>query len=111
MMSKYLKFGLAIAILAIILRLIFTYNEKQNQNSLARSEAEQFLMDHGLSLDEFEGPEKFSRSNVPEIFIWRSTSHDPKLRLELSLIGEQVCLYRVVSDTNYKAVACRDLDL
>lgn len=85
-----------------------TYQENR-EAQVAAAIAQKFLDGRALQFADFEGPSMTSRPHTERIFVWKHRSGMQTIQLDVSPLGDFVCLYRVADGNHFQEMACEDL--
>lgn len=84
--------------------------ERGRQEEVAANIAYDFLKRRSIDFGEFEGPILRARPSTENVFMWYSDKRTPALRLEVSPLGDIVCLYEVLGPKELRQIECEQLN-
>ncbi len=97
--------GIVVAILVATYWLLWCHDRYMEPRVAVRM-ASTFLKSRSLNLQEFDGPTVEDGPYKTTTYVWRSKDRTPVLELDVSPLGDLVCLYEVLEPKRVRRLGC-----
>ena len=82
--------------------------QRGREQIVASEVADRFLEGRSYKLSQFYGPVVINGANTQRVFSWRSLNMSPSLQLDISPLGDMVCLYELAGSQELRKLHCEE---